>query len=167
MATITDMGTCECGRPVEVCAPDGTWICSVCATEKNLAPGGVMVRPARPGEIMGTPVKFKHKVGKSTFEYGFTIPKTVYDAVKPPAKGEKRTVKLHFLGSVTDVELKTLNNAVGHCQVRYEAKKHLKFRELLKTVFIRTLESEGKREDYLEIWVYNSDELVLAPVFQK
>lgn len=109
-------------------------------------------------------MKFKHFIGKSTFLYGFTIPKYLYSFIQPPDKGQKRKIHLLFQDDLIEVDLRTINNGIGHCQVRYDSEQYLSFKNKLKDIFRFTLGNiENNCSEYLDIEVLDQYTLKIIP----
>jgi hypothetical protein len=106
---------------------------------------------------------FKHIVGKSTFKYGFTIPKKIYNYLEIPEKGEKREIQLLYgKNQKSAVWLCRLNNAVGHLQVRYEGKCGESFKKWLKEIFVKSWENnESNFNEYFEVIISNNNNLLI------
>ena len=109
-------------------------------------------------------MKFKHFIGKSTFIYGFTIPKYVYPFIQPPDKGRKRKICLIFQDDSIEVDLRTINNEIGHCQVRYDSEQYQNFKKKLKDIFTFTLNNiENNCSEYLDIEILDQQTLKIIP----
>jgi len=104
-------------------------------------------------------VNFKHIIGKSTFKYGFTIPKRYYSDIIVPSKGEKRKINLIFAESQNcSAWLCRLNNTSSHLQVRYDNKFGLPFVNWLKNTFPKSYNAENQSlNEFVEIEVIDND----------
>lgn len=78
---------------------------------------------------------FKHVIGKSSLEEGFTVSRAFEGWIGAPAKGDKRVITLLYGNSSISAILRRINNERGHVQIKYEGASGLGFREWLKTVF--------------------------------
>ncbi len=82
-------------------------------------------------------VKFLHPVGKSTFQYGVTIPvEAQTDRMRTIEKGGKVPVTI-LIGTEEPfiAEMRRLNNKPGHLQFRYENKAQERLRHYLMRLF--------------------------------
>lgn len=82
-------------------------------------------------------VKFLHPVGKSTFQYGVTIPvEAQTDRMRTIEKGGKVPVTI-MIGTEEPftAEIRRLNNKPGHLQFRYESKAQGRLRHYLMGLF--------------------------------
>lgn len=75
---------------------------------------------------VGRGIRFLHAVGTSTLRQGLTVPVSVQSAwARQLNKGQTVPVTICFAdGLAVEATLRRINNAVGHLQFRYEAKKH-------------------------------------------
>lgn len=82
-------------------------------------------------------VKFLHPVGKSTFQYGVTIPvEAQTDRMRTIEKGGKMPVTIMIGTEVPfTAEIRRLNNKPGHLQFRYENKAQERLRHYLMVLF--------------------------------
>ena len=82
-------------------------------------------------------VNFLHPVGMSTLKYGVTIPiEAQTERMNRIGKGEKVLVTVLFgSGEPAVVEIRRLNNKVGHLQFRYEKKAQEGLRQFLSRTF--------------------------------
>jgi hypothetical protein len=102
---------------------------------------------------------FNHIIGKSTLAQGFTIPKAAYSYLSLPEKGGKRIITLIYAKNRrTQVLLRSLNNALGHVQVRYEGKIGIQFRQWILETF-REIEigNLDKINNSLDITIISDD----------
>lgn len=82
---------------------------------------------------------FRHVIGKSTLEEGFTVPKAFEDWIGAPEKGGKRSITLLYENRSVSAILRCINNDRGHVQIKYEGVNGLEFRGWLKTVFNKSV----------------------------
>jgi hypothetical protein len=89
-----------------------------------------------PGEVKRG-IRFLHAVGRSTMRQGLTVPVSVQTAwAREIDKGQSVPVTICFAdGLAVEATLRRINNAVGHLQFRYEAKKHAPLRDYLRQEF--------------------------------
>ena len=106
--------------------------------------------------------RFKHFIGKSTLEYGFTIPQSACEYIRPPLKGKKRTIKILLNDHSYDVVLRTLNNSQGHCQVRYEGADGNALQSTIRSLFGNS-KGEIVKGEYLDIEIASPDMLRITP----
>ena len=92
---------------------------------------------------------FKHAIGKSTFEEGFTVPRSFEEWIGAPDKGHKRFITLLFENLSISATLRRLNNDRGHVQIKYEGSDGVAFREWIKAVFNKS--NSRNCGDYIEI----------------
>lgn len=107
---------------------------------------------------------FRHVIGKSTFKYGFTIPKCIWPFIELPEKGNKRRITL--LTSEKEifyVWLKRLNNTYGHFQVRYENYSGKLFQEWLKRVFSNSYNNPNNINEFLQVIILKHNVFSLVP----
>lgn len=100
---------------------------------------------------------FKHIVGKSTFEYGFTIPKQFHASLEIPEKGERRKVELLY-GKEQRVEvwLYRAKNSTGSLQIRYDGKYGENFKNWLREIFTNsTKDTDANINEYVEVHILN------------
>ncbi len=102
---------------------------------------------------------FKHIIGKSTFRYGFTIPKRFYSDITIPEKGNRRKINLIFGENKNCLAwLSRLNNASGHLQVRYDGKYGLPFINWLRHTFKGTFQNNNQSiNEFVEIEAINDE----------
>lgn len=109
-------------------------------------------------------MKFIHIVGKSTFKYGFTIPKSVYPFITLQQKGIRKSVTLITNNNIkTEVWLSRLNNEHGHLQIRYDNKKGEPFRNWLIDIFKNSYNKSNNLNEYFEIEIINDSIYKIIP----
>ena len=70
-------------------------------------------------------MRFIHRIGKSTINQGMTVPVDCQDSwMTDIDKGQCVHVSLRGDGTLFRVDLRRINNDVGHLQFRYERKEH-------------------------------------------
>ncbi|OGU70307.1 MAG: hypothetical protein A2V93_11415 [Ignavibacteria bacterium RBG_16_34_14] len=106
---------------------------------------------------------FKHIIGKSTFRYGFTIPKKMYSNLTVPEKGNRRKINLVFGDNQTSIGwLCRLNNSPGHLQIRYDGKFGNTFSSWLKNTFKETFQKEKPAlNEFIEVQILNNDNFLI------
>ena len=104
---------------------------------------------------------FKHAIGKSTFEEGFSVPRSYEEWIGAPEKGQKCSITLLFEEKCILASLRRINNERGQVQVKYEGASGRKFREWLQAVFCRsTMEICG---EYFELHMINAVTFRIIP----
>ena len=115
-------------------------------------------------------MNFTHIVGKSTFKYGFTIPKSIHPLISLPKKGEKRKIRLLINDEIkTDAWLIRLNNQYNHLQIRYDNTNDEYFRNWLKSVFHFSLNKQNNINEYFKVKIVNQKlfKIIPYPIIQK
>lgn len=106
---------------------------------------------------------FRHIIGKSTFKYGFTIPKKFYSNLIVPEKGSRRKINLIFGENYNcSAWLCRLNNLPGHLQVRYDGKYGSPFISWLKDKFKKTFQTEIQLfNEFIEIKLLDNENFIV------
>ena len=104
---------------------------------------------------------FKHAIGKSTFEEGFTIPKELWQWIGVTKKGKKKSIVLLFDEKQINATLRRVNNKYGHVQVKYENFAGEEFRRWLLKTFKASLETQCG--EYFELKKIDSDKYLVKP----
>jgi len=102
-------------------------------------------------------------VGKSTLRQGLTVPASVQTTwAQQIGKGQSVPVTiLYGDGLAVDATSRRINNAVGHLQFRYEAKKHAPLREYLRQEFAS---AEGAIRGPLEVVEVGERQFLFRPI---
>lgn len=110
-------------------------------------------------------ITFKHMIGRSTFQQGFTIPKRIYPYITLPEKGQNREVRFLFGNEqMCYVKLYRINNKIGHIQFRYEGKEGEYFRTWLIENFSQTYNDNVLNvNEYIEITILEQDIFRITP----
>lgn len=107
---------------------------------------------------------FSHIIGKSTFTYGFTVPKSMHRYFPELNKGEKRKISLIYdRTKVVYAWLKKVNNSYGHLQIRYDGLYAEEFRSWLKKTFIKSLNSHINLNEYFQVQIIDLDSISIIP----
>jgi hypothetical protein len=101
---------------------------------------------------------FKHIIGKSTFKYGFTIPKKYHTFLEVPEKGDRRKVELLYgENQKILVWLYRAKNSIGSLQVRYDGKYGKPFKNWVRETFIKSWNStKANINEYFEVTIVNN-----------
>jgi len=103
-------------------------------------------------------VTFKHIIGKSTFKYGFTIPKKSRVFLETPEKGDKRKIDLLY-GENQKITawLCRVKNSIGSLQIRYDGKYGEPFKNWARETFIKSWNStKANINEYFEVTIVNN-----------
>jgi len=101
---------------------------------------------------------FKHIIGKSTFRYGFRIPKNARDVLDVPKKGEKRKVELLY-GENQKISawLCRVNNSIGSLQIRHDGKYGEPFKSWTRETFVKSWNSANANiNEYFDVTILNN-----------
>jgi len=101
------------------------------------------------------------KIGKG--ERGACHKDLLHDINKRNVNCLKR-IQLIFQDKTIEVDLRTINNEIGHCQVRYDSEKYLNLKNELKNIFQFTLHNtENNCSEYLDIEILDHNILKITP----
>jgi len=106
---------------------------------------------------------FKHIVGKSTFRYGFTIPKEFHSFLQIPEKGDRRHIELIYgENQKVTVWLYRAKNSTGSLQIRYDGKYGESFKNWISKTFNKSWHSKKINiNEYFAVTIINNTTLLI------